>query len=161
VRTIKDLSPCPHCWSYQPDMIGTMRLWWHIGVSFATAAWLGPLILVYEGFPRWLAIGGTSILAIGIIKAHCWIRLRHPKGLKGHLKRQMILDEVRVVSGSARDQSKWRNPESLRAGAVLQISVVLAIASLALFGASDALLWITGWPTNRAWHPEVAGPGDS
>ena len=157
-----DMSPCPRCLSYQPEMIGAQRLQWHAIMMAFAAVWVVPLILVYTGWmSRWLAIAVTFVFAIVMILVHCRMQWRYPRGSKALAAKKLLNDDIRVKAGTERKPESWEKPESIRAGMAVWISLGVAVCSLVLFVASDALLLATGWPTNNVWHPEVGGPGDS
>src|SRR5262245_40110624 len=78
-----DMSPCPRCLSYQPEMIGALRLRWHAIMMAFAAIWVVPLIMVHTGWmSRWLAIAATFVFAIVMILIHCRMQWRYPRGSK-------------------------------------------------------------------------------
>ena len=158
--------PRPHCGQFQPEMIGSLRLTWHLLILLASGAWVGALLLDYYGLaPRWLAATLLLALAALLIVAHWWIGKRYPNNYAAANKRrtdfQIKTLELSVDRGPNRKDGDWQFPDSIRLGKWFWRLLIASVLSLLLIGACDAMRLTQDWPVNENWRPEVVGPGDS
>jgi hypothetical protein len=159
-----DLSPCPNCGRYQPEMIGSLRFRWHGLLMLATALWIVPLLIASLGMmPRWLAMVLTANLAIALLLVHALIQSIYPNhGTQANKTRAASLmkqDRVRLLP-EASDKTEAVPPAAPRTGGVFWLMLLVALGSLILLPTCEVVRRWNAWPVNPGWVPEVVGPGD-
>jgi hypothetical protein len=161
-----DIWPCPYCGHQQPEMVGSLRFRWHAFLLLASFAWIGPMLLDYHGLtPRWATIALLIALATVVIGLHWWLSTRFPNNyaLRNKMQATFMVRNFMIWMDQSpnRKDGDWLYPDSIRPGKTFWILIAASVLSWTLFATSDVVRWTQGWPTNKSWHPEVVGPGDS
>jgi hypothetical protein len=159
------LRPCPVCGLYQPDMVGTRRLWLHLVIALASCALLtlfGGLIETHT-FPTPVMIGLAAAFGLLPLMGHlgvvAWNPNRNPEANRARAKRLLRSGNMELLTVATPELAAERLPRfGLTALPVLG-AALLALGLAAIPGAELVRL-ACGWPVNPDWGPAVVAPGD-
>lgn len=160
-----DLSPCPGCGRYQPEMVGALRLRAHGLLMLATALWIVPLLLASLGMmPRPLAMVLTAALAVVLLLLHAVINSIYPnlstQANKARAASLMKQDRVRLHPEASDKPAATSEAAPPRTGGVFWLMLLVALGSLVLLPTCEVVRRWNAWPANPGFVPEVIGPGD-
>jgi hypothetical protein len=159
------LRPCPTCGLYQPDMIGSRRMRFHLGfgllgaIAAGVVAGLGVSDAEPERVMMWIAAGIAAATFLCQLAVTLWNPNRNPSANRSRAKRWLesgSLEGERVPPTNRGDAGLPRWGFGLPQG--------LALAGIAfgivLFVSAELIRLAFGWPLNEGWYPGVVGPGD-
>ena len=159
------LRPCPTCGLYQPDMIASRRIRFHLMFGFFALLVTGVVAIlgVSEDFAeRGLmcaaAVAGAVAL-LGHLIVVLWNPNRNPEANRARAKKLLKSGTMELLRG----RTPEREADSLPRWGIGPIHG-LALAGMALgvvvFLAAELVRLACGWPLNPEWYPGVVGPGD-
>lgn len=163
-----DPSPCPNCGSYQPEMIAALWFPWCCIFLFVIAAWLAVVVIVASTFgmprwPFWLMMAAPASLLLTILGLNVFINSVYPV-FKRPANRARAAKLVRQDLARVRpdDPAQPAAPAGSKPAGSWAFGLLawLALGGLIFLPTGELVRRCNGWPANRDWTPEVAGPGD-
>lgn len=158
-----EMRPCPACGYCQPEMVGFRRArghWWMFWITlavFAVLVVLGFIPAIADHLILWIALAVAACLVV----ANLIIALLTPNGSPEknmELAKDYLEDGTMEVTTVSKEEPE---PVADPKGGLFWGVFGAAALALLLIVAAELVRLASGWPLNAAWHPQVAGPGDT
>jgi hypothetical protein len=158
------MRPRPICGLYQPDMVASKQVLYHLvlGVRAAGLAGLVGIGGVLELDPGWIATGGATVIPVLTLLAQgvllLWDPNRNLKANRQKAKRLVEANLLEQLRGGTTELVKGKLPRPCF-GAILAFALIGLLFAILPFATAKVVRLAFGWPLNRCCYPPSWGRG--